>query len=156
VIVEPANIDQIITARDGRWVAIDRDVGSIAQQLREFDPSLRVRLNERAGIWAIFHHNELPDGSTRDDLVTTCQAHQGPTGAWLGLDQRIVDRLRFIASDQYDFLKDLEATNEKATREHEERNRERLLDFGERGFHAARIDLGLHSRPVTVKEKPRG
>jgi hypothetical protein len=146
--VEPAHIDQLLHCEDGDWVLIDADVGGVVAALQAHDPTLRVRFNKRGHAWVIYQ--DLSDGGPRhDELILAVNAEQGPTGAWSGLDQRIVDRVMLIDShgtSGYDFAKELERANAANEKAKADRRSERLGEMGEQLRHALRKDLGVKNR----------
>lgn len=144
--IEPANINQVRLGEDGRVVEIDRDVGNVARDLRDLDPGLKVRFAERGKCWVVYHehHPGCPHNGTQQQyLVKSIQAHQGRTGAWTGLDQRLVDRLREIRpGGGYDYVQALErAAKTRAERQRKQRA-ELFGEMAEHGAHAIRKDLG--------------
>ena len=148
--VEPASVEQVFRAHDGRWVLIDADASSVAADLQRIDKSLRVRFaeNGRPPFWAVYSETVDSQGRTSQHLVLTQQAHQTRSGTWTGLDNRIVERVRYIDSHGtggYDYTGALE----RETRARPERARkefaEKTGDGGERMAHALRRELGLGS-----------
>jgi hypothetical protein len=157
VTVEPAHVDQLRRARDGRMVLIDADVGGVVADLQKLDPSLRVRFAENGNppFWAVYHEHERADGSVTHDLVLTAQAHQGKTGAWLGLDQRIVDRVKFIDGHAgYDYVKELEKQNKVADLDKKRAFREKAGVIGEEAAFALRKDRGVKRRIAVPRDIP--
>lgn len=144
--VQPANIDQIRAAADGRMVLISADVGGVAKQLREIDPGLRVAFAERGNppFWRVFWESE---DRRETYLVTTVQAVQNRSGTWEGLDQRLVETIKSIdPRGGYDYATALQ-TAERERREKAHREfRERTGPYGERLAWALRKDLGIKDR----------
>lgn len=142
--IEPAHIDQIRRARNGRMVLISADAGGVAEDLRRIDPGLKVRFAENGNppFWAVYWESE--DKRTTQ-LVLTVAAHQNSSGVWEGLDQRVVKRIQEIdphGRSGYDYAKELE-------RLARERERARVYDFeqkvgplAEQAAAAVRKDLG--------------
>ena len=149
--IEPAHISQIRLGDDGTVYEYDADAGTVAADLQAIDKGLRVRWTERGHCWIIYHkhHPGCPHNGAGQEgseyLVTSVQAYQGRTGIWTGLDQRVVDRIRFInpQAGNYDYAKALEAHSK---RREERQRKDRAEVFGEMaevGAHAIRKDLGL-------------
>jgi hypothetical protein len=139
--IEPANVDQILCARDGRMVQIHEDAGNVAADLKQIDPHLKVRFAEAGNppFWAVYHESD--DGRSTH-LVLTAQAHQSSTGAWTGLDQRIVKRVMEIGHSSYDYAAEIEKANQQVTADRHHAFRERVGEQAEKAAHALRKDLG--------------
>jgi hypothetical protein len=139
--IEPANVDQILCARDGRMVQIHEDAGNVAADLKQIDPHLKVRFAEAGNppFWAVYHESD--DGRSTH-LVLTAQAHQSNTGAWTGLDQRIVKRVMEIGHSDYDYAAEIEKANQQVTADRRRTFRERVGEQAEQAAHALRKDLG--------------
>lgn len=155
--VEPASFNQIRLGEDGRLIEVSADVGGVVEKLREIDKGLRVRFAERGHCWIVYHewHEGCPrnngnEGSTY--LINTSNAYQGPTGAWLGLDDRIVDRMREIGSETYDFAAKLEASRREREDKTLRAKSEKFGEIAEKGAHALRKDLGDTSRAVIPRD----
>jgi hypothetical protein len=145
--IQPASVEQVVRANDGRYVLIDADVSTIAADLQKIDPGLKVRFAENGNppFWAIYH--ESADGRSTQ-LILTQQAHMTRSGTWAGLDQRIVDRVRYIdarGTSGYDFAKEIERETLARPKRASEQFAERVGDGAERMAHAVRKDLGLGS-----------
>lgn len=152
--IQPARLDQILQAHDGRMVLIDADVGGVAADLRAIDPCLKVRFAEEARepCWIVFWESE--DGRTTY-LVTTAQAYLSASGMWTGLDQRIVDRIRMIdpqGRGGYDYAAEIQRQNEQAARDAKHRRMEMLGELGERAAHAVRKDVGSTARAFVPRD----
>lgn len=139
--VEPAHIDQIRRAKNGRYIEIDKDVGGVVEDLRRIDPHLRVRFAED-GNPPFFAVRYESDDKRDTYLVLTVQAFRTASGTWSGLDQRVVKRIEQIGHDSYDYPAEVErqTVTARAT------NRARVLDKlgvnAEEAAHALRKDLG--------------
>ena len=154
--VEPAHVDQIRRASDGRMVLIDADAGGVAADLRSIDPGLKVRFGENGNppFWAVYH--ESRDGR-ETHLVTTAQAYQTASGVWTGLDQRIVDRVREVDShgrSGYDYAREVERQNERARESNRAVFRERAGEIAEHAAHAIRKDLGSTAKAFIPRSVP--
>ena len=137
--VQPAQLEQVLVSEeDGGVVILSADAGTVAGDLKELDRGLEVRFIKHASHWRIVHvshpgcpFNE-PVGEYGEYLVTTVHAEMSDLGAWRGLDQRIVDRLREIdPRGGYDFAKALE----ERRREREKHQRDEWHELV--GEHAA-------------------
>lgn len=145
--VEPAGIDQIRSAADGRLAMISADAGNVAKDLARIDPCLKVRFaeNGRPPFFAVYY--ESPDGK-QTYLVLTVKAHQTNTGIWEGLDQRVVRRIQEIdphGRSGYDYARELEAQEHRRKEAHRQKFRERIAETGEQAVHALRKDAGSKS-----------
>lgn len=143
--IQPAHIDQIARARDGRMILISSDVGGVAEDLRAIDPGLKVRFGEAGNppFWAVYHES---DDERTTQLVLTVQAYQTDTGVWAGLDQRVVDRVREIDSHgrgHYDYAAEVERQNRDAHTNRLEAFRDKIGPTAELAAYAVRKDLGL-------------
>lgn len=111
----------------GRVVEVDSDVFDVAKRLKEVDPSLGLRWSEAGEYFVVYQ--EMPDGSRH--LVTTSQT----------LTPAIVDRVREVASPDYDLAAEIEKREREADAEMDQRVHEHLGEVGERLAHAIRKDL---------------
>jgi hypothetical protein len=143
--IQPAHVDQVRRGVHGRLVEISADVGGVADELRKIDPGLKVRFAEAADppIWVVYHESE--DRRTTH-LVTTAQAYQGQTGVWMGLDQRIVDRIRKISSSDYDYAKELERQQKQKKAEHRAKFEEQVSDKTAEAYWKIRRFEGVKDR----------
>lgn len=150
--VEPARVDQVLAARDGRLVVVDKDVGGVVDDLKRIDAGFNVRFAEAGEHWVVYHehHDGCPHNGTGGPgstyLVLTANASQTPSGVWTGLDARIVKRVQYIGSDGYDYAREVELQNARAHRTGREQFQERAAGFAEEAAHAIRRDLGDKSR----------
>ena len=125
--IQPADLSQVVRARDGNMVLIEDDVLDIAKQLHEIDPRLRVHWSEVSEHFAVYtSENE------EEHLVTTCQE----------LDQRLVNRIREIAHPSYNYGEELDRIEAKQKAESEQQFSETVGELAERLAHALRSDLG--------------
>lgn len=134
---------QLAKARDGRMVAIDDDVGGIAQRIREIDPGLCLRYSEPGECFVVYHVQEVAPGRTRERLVTTSTTCDG----------RLLQRIERIASDSYDLVAELDRIDAEADRHQAERFADHVGELGKRLAHALRKDLGIRKDRIVV---PRG
>ena len=147
---------QVQEAWDHGYDMIEPDVGGVVEELKRLDPSLGVRLgtrhHERA--WVIFrkHCAVHPDFQTEcwdcqqgleRTFVTSRKAVQNSFGTWEGLTHEIVDRLRLVSSEGYNFAEEVERQNRQAEQAAEKNRIEKLSEHGEELAHAIRKDLGV-------------
>lgn len=145
--VQPAHVDQVLRAKDGQYVTIDSDAGGVADELRRIDPKLKVRFAESGPHWAVYYQQD--DRTTY--LVLTAEATQGRTGAWGGLDHRIVKRIMKIGHSSYDYAREVERQNVKARKANRDATREKMAEAGVLAYHAIRKDLGVKDRAFIKK-----
>lgn len=126
--LEAASLSQIRMGKNGRVVEIDNDVLGIAKQLLEIHPSLRLRYSEAGEYFVVY---QILEGG-KQHMVTTA----------LELDGRLLDRVREVASEGYDFLSEIERREAKVQADHDHRIREQIGEGGERLAHAIRADMG--------------
>ena len=138
--LEAATLAQVIEGADGRTYEVPSDVGMVVRDLRAIDPTLRVRYSERGRHFVVYQHIESPDGRVVDHLVLTA----------LELDQRVVNRVREIASPDYDFVADSVRRRAQRERDSKAELRDRIRAEGDRAAHAARKDLGLDKARIFV------
>jgi hypothetical protein len=146
--IQPASIDQVRVAADGRLVTITADAGGVAEGIRRLDACLRLRYSEAGDCWIVYrvHRNGEPcpddDPERTEELVLTAQE----------CDHRIVDRLEFIDSEGrggYDYAKALEQGRKDRERQERGAFRERIGETAELAAHALRKDLGERYRGRT-------
>lgn len=146
--VEPAHINQIRKARDGRWLEVDADVGNVAADLKRIDAGFKVRFAEAGGCWVVYHehHDGCPHNGTGGAgstyLVLTAQAHQTNSGSWAGLDQRVVREVERMGHASYDYAREVEVQNRRAEKARDDKAREKIREDGEHLAHALRKDMG--------------
>ena len=144
--LSPARLDQILETRN-RHVVVDADTCSVVDDLRRIDKTLGVRfVDGPQPFFAVYQEIEHPDGKIEQHLVTTVQAHLNSFGTYSGLDNRIVERVRKITHESYDFM--AKADEKKRKFEADQKNeREQLYgEYGEQAAHAIRKDLGVKTR----------
>lgn len=142
MVIEPATVNQIMAARDGRFVEITADVGGVAADLRRIDPNLRVRFAENGNppFWAVYHQS---DDNRTTYLVLTARAFQMHSGAWGGLDQRIVKRVEQIGHSSYDYAAEVERGQREVRDANRQRFRDKVAEHAEVAAHGVRRELGL-------------
>lgn len=150
--IEPAHIDQIRQAADGRFVEISADAGGVVDELKRIDKGFGVRFAENGNppYWHVYHQSE--DGLTTE-LVMSVRAHQTKTGVWTGLDQRVVKRVMKIGHSSYDYAAEVEKANRQAREAHRKEFREKIGESAELAAHAIRKDLGLRYKGRAFKPR---
>lgn len=152
--IEPANVNQIQQAANGKFVEISADVGGVVDGLKRIDRGLGVRFAEFGNppYWHVYHedhegcpHNRTGPGETTY-LVTSAKAHQNGLGVWEGLDQRLVDRIMKIGHSSYDYAKELEQMDREARKRKQDAAKAKVERVGEEAAHALRKDLGVKYR----------
>ena len=135
--VRPANLAQVVNYQ-GKRLLIEQDVTSVAAQLSEVDPHLRLFCAVEADpmYWTVERHVPQADGSVEEQLVLTTQ----------DLGSHVVERVKYIGSGTYDFVRELEETNAKADAAREARFTEQLAEAGEKLAWAIRKDTGEKTR----------
>lgn len=143
--IDPATIDQVRIASDGRMVTVTADAGGVADSIRRLDACLRLRYSESADCWIVYrvHRHGQPcrddDPERVEELVLTAQQ----------CDHRIVARLQYIDShgrSGYDYAAEVERAAVEAHRAQRYAFAERVGDGAERTAHALRKDLGERYR----------
>lgn len=133
----------VVMEWQGQMIEVENDVLNIVRQLHELDDGFRVKTNRDGDGFIIYQRTELPDGRVQDELKMTAKK----------LDQRVVERMRYIDSPHYDFLAEMEKQNAEARKARRDKNRERLEEAHERAFHGARKILGINRR-ISVPKDP--
>jgi hypothetical protein len=150
--IQPAHISQVVAGADGRVYEISADMSTVAADLQEIDKGLKVRFSERGECFIIRHdwhpgcqHNgDVGEGGSY--LVKTVRADRNRSGTFTGLDQRVVDRIRYIhptGRSGYDFVAELDRKRARRERREKHEFAESLGEAAERTAHALRKDLGL-------------
>lgn len=140
--IEPATVEQIKIARDGRLVTISDDVGNVARDLRALHPTLRLRHSESAGHFIVYQEIEKSDGEIIQHLVTTAQQ----------CDQRLVRRVAQIIHPSYDLHKELDKVEAESWEKIEDEMDEWIEDQGDCLAHAMRKDLGINKDSARSKK----
>lgn len=139
--IQPASIAQVRARDTGGIFTVDEDVGHIAAQIREVDPSLSLHWSEGGGHFEV---RELcADG--KDRLVLTCNE----------LDGRVVERLRQIRHPSYDYMAEIDRLDRQADRDKEHASSERIGEVGEKLAYALRKDL-LHTGKAFIPKDLNG
>lgn len=144
--IRPGTMRQVHRAlASGRLVEVTHGPNEVGAKLREIDESLHLHYDPYELIWVVMQERSLPDGSTKEELVTTAQEED--------CDDRLVARVRQIASSSYDYVAEIERVEAEADKEHAARQSERFGDASERLAFAVSRDLGRHETSHTPKSR---
>jgi len=124
--IQPATLDQIVKGRNGKRHLIANDVGNIAKQLKEIDPSFELHYNEKTSYFVV-----LQKIGNKEHMVTTAQE----------LDGRIIQRIKEIVNPNYNYEEESIKVQKAVEKESEHRRKEQVGEIGERLAHAMRTDL---------------
>jgi hypothetical protein len=143
--IQPAHVDQVRRASDGRFVEIHADAGNVVDDLKRIDAGFGVRFAENGDppYWHVYHRTDDGDGRRTDRLVLSVKAYRTGSGVWAGLDQRVVRRVELIGHESYDFAGEVARQNAQADRDRDRVFAERIGAHAEQAAAAARKDLGL-------------
>lgn len=139
--IQPASIAQVRLRDTGGIFTVDEDVGHIAAQVREVDPSLSLHWSDGGGYFEV--REACQDG--KDRMVLTCTE----------LDGRVIERLRQIRHSSYDFVREVDRMDAQADREREWASHNRIGEVGEKLAHALRKDL-LHTGKAFIPRDVNG
>lgn len=141
--ISPASAVQV--RESGDLIEISDDVLGVARDLRELDPSLRLRYSESHNFWAVYQveHHPLTQELLRKQLVTTCKD---------ALDPRLVERVRKVMDPNYDLAGELERLEKQSKTDLAHQRREDLGPKAERLAHAMRKDTLRHHRHIFVPD----
>lgn len=144
--IQPASMAQIIKGKNGHYIEVDDDVGNVVRDLQEIDNRLRVRYSEAGDYFVVYmREDDMEPGDGY--LVTTAEQ----------LDARLVNRIRRISHESYDFSKEVQAIDRQADKEREHAYSEHLGEIAERLAHALRKDRGFDQwRAYIPKDLPAG
>lgn len=133
----------------GEWV--ERDVLRIVEQIRQYDPNLRVQYLETAASlgdapYRVVEH--CKDG--KDRIVFYC---------WT-LDQRVLDRIYAADNNKLDVMGRIDSHNDKVRRNEQQRYEDRLGEAGDIMRTALRSRKGRWTfkdgnRKVTIDDDPK-
>lgn len=137
-----ASLDQVVRAKDGRWVHVDGDVGGIVGRIEDLDPRLHVRWFENSDHYTVYELRE--DGREKVVLTTT------------SLDERVVKRLEQInPAKGYDVSEAMDKEEAALEKEIDDRFHQKVGDTAERLRHAMRKDLDYQDKVFIPERKPR-
>jgi hypothetical protein len=138
--VEPGTLNQVRTAANGMLIVIRDDVSGVAQDLRQIDPTLRLRCNDDQSLFIVYQ--QLDDQGS-EHLVTTARH----------LDQRIVYRVRELVQPDYDFVGEIHKREQAEEKRHDHEWDEVIGDMAEKLAFGFRQDLSRHESPKTRKSR---
>jgi hypothetical protein len=151
--IQPGSVAQVMRSRKGHNIMVADDVQGIANQLLEISDEFRLVYNPQEALWMLEQHRHLPDGSVREDFVSS----------FTECDHRILHRAREVSAPGYDIGAELEKAEAVSDAAMEARRYEVSGDAAEKLGHALRKDLSRHEAPTTAKSrafikafKPRG
>lgn len=124
--IAPATLAQVVKGRGGNAVLIEDDVCDVAKRIKEINDSFRLRYNEQGEFFVVYQLTG--DG---EKLVTTAQE----------CDARLVERVRHVASDSYDYGAEMEKADAENDRVKNSQFGEEVGEISERLAHAVREDL---------------
>lgn len=144
--IRPASLDQVIEARDGRKVVIDRDVGDVARQLREIHQSLVLRWHEGPNRRDLGHYSviQVTEEGT-EHLVATCLPIPGGSP-----DPGLVEKVRQVASSGYNVADEMERREREHVRSVEHARREQAGPELERAYSRFLKATGGNQRRIFV------
>jgi hypothetical protein len=124
--LQPASIAQVRQGNGGR-ITVEADVGSVVRQIREVDPRLGVTWDEAGEFFRVVEQDGL-----KQRTVLTAQE----------LDHRVLARIRELASEDYDYVAEVDRIDREADRESDRRFSEETGEIAEYLAHCVRKDLG--------------
>lgn len=131
--IEAASLSQVRATVEDGLVLIDDDVQNVVRDLQEIDPGFRVHFDRDQEYFVVRHLHLSRSGEPEESLVTTARQ----------LDQRIVERVRQISADGYDYGAELDRLDREADARNEAEFTERVAPIGEQLHHALRRDMHL-------------
>jgi hypothetical protein len=140
--ISPASALQVMDSGD--LIEISDDILGVARDLREIDPELKLRYSEDQDIWVVYQERRHPITGELQmrQLVTTQRSPLMPAA--------LVERVRMVTNEGYDFVAEMERAEKKAKRDHEHELREARGPALERLAHAMQKDLGYDQGRVFV------
>jgi hypothetical protein len=136
--MKQASMTQVHKSKDGHMVAIDQDLLEIIRQVKELDPNLSIRWSVEGEYFGVYERNKMG----KDELVFTTTE----------LDQRVVERLRFISSKHYSYVEEIDKLDREFERDKDHKFAEEVGERGEHLAHALRKDLQAKNKIIL----PRG
>jgi len=125
--IQPASIAQVRLGKTGGTITVEDDVGDVARQIKDLDPSLSLHWSPEGEHFIVVE--ACQDGKNRVMLTTN------------ELDSRVVERLRYISSPDYDYVKDMDRLDDAAKREADHKFHLETGEAAEHMAHALRKDL---------------
>jgi hypothetical protein len=141
-----ATIDQILRTDKGSLVTVEGDVLGIAKQLHEIDPCLRLKYSDAGGEgrFIVYEVTDNGPGKQPDERIVTTS---------LDCDQRILDRVREISSEGYDYVAELERINRERDAELDHNFTEQVGEAGERLHHILKNKQSRIAIPGYIKRR---
>lgn len=134
--IQPASLDQVMLASNGKRINITSDVGDVVKDLKAIDSNYEVHAVEyfdNGQLSAYFEIRCFNPTHGKSYLVTTATE----------LDQRIVNRIKEIRDPSYNYADELEKAEQENKDKLEVERKEQIGDIGERLAHAMRKDKGI-------------
>jgi hypothetical protein len=142
--IQPGTVQQVHRAlASGKMIAVDRGPHDVATKLREISDELSLHFDPYQDLWVVVQRRHKPDGSVEEGLVTSATV----------CDERLVARVREVASPGYDLAAEIERSERDAEKAHEDQRREVLGDASEKLAFALSRDLGRHEIGRTAKSR---
>jgi len=119
-------------------ILVENDVGNVAKDLKEIDPTLRLRYSEAGEYFVVYRAFEF-QGAPKEELVLTAK----------DCDQRIVNRVREIDAQgrgNYNFAKELEKADDQRKRNALSAIKEQQREKSAEAYHEVRRKLGVKQR----------
>jgi hypothetical protein len=140
--ISPASALQVMDSGD--LIEISDDILGVARDLREIDPELKLRYSEDQDFFVVYQERRHPITNELQmrQVVTTMKPPLMPAA--------LVERVRKVTSESYDLVKELDAVQKRAKRDHEHAMSEARGPGLERLAHAMRKDLGYNQRRVFI------
>ena len=123
--LQPASIAQVRQGKHRR-VTVTADVGSVVKQIQEIDPRLGVIWDEDGEFFAVVEQ----DGPKQRIVLTA-----------LELDHRVLQRIRELASPDYDYVAEMDRMDAVADKEKDHKFMQEVGENAEVMAHALRSDL---------------
>lgn len=124
-------------------VIIEEDLLDIVKELKQISPSLFVRWSPGNGEpFYTLYAKEIVNGKETEYLVKTFKQ----------LDQRIVDRVRFIMSRDYNYVKELDKLDDKQDSDFNYKMDQIFGENAEKLAFALRKDFGLLNSRAFIKD----
>lgn len=144
--IRAANVAQVHRTRVGKNILIDDDVQGIARDLADIDKTLKLEYDPGQELYIVFQAVTNSDGSVEERLVSTwdCEAN-GP------IDKRLVNRIREISAEGYDYVAELDRIDAAAKRAEEHEFEETFGPVAEKLAWALVRDLD-GGKPVSVSK----
>ena len=126
----------------GELVEVGDDVLGIAQDIREIDPSLKLRYSERQDFWAVYQEecHPLTGEVLKKQIVTTSKV----------LTPELVERVRQVTNPSYDFIGEVEKLEKQRKADARPALRESIGEKAEKLAWAMRKDTHRDQRRIFI------